>query len=108
MTRDEILDLARQAGFRTGVVFGCDGEPIYPLVEPMGNGCFVELERLVDLVEQRLREPMGAAGPAETVGAGGPETHPETAEPRMDTGFHRGTGVAADLVLLEGGEACPR
>lgn len=108
MTRDEILDLARQAGFRTGVVFGCDGEPIYPLVEPMGNGCFVELERLVDLVEQRLREFLSAAGPAETVGAGGRETHHETAETRMDTGFHRGPEVCPDTVLLEGGEACPR
>ena len=108
MTRDEILDLARKAGFRTGVVFGCDGEPIYPLVEPMGNGCFVELERLVDLVEQRSRESLGTVGPAETVGAGGPEIGPEKAGTRMDTGFHRGPGVAADLVLLEGGEACPR
>jgi hypothetical protein len=108
MTRDEILDLARQAGFRTGVVFGCDGEPIYPLVEPMGNGCFVELERLVDLVEQRLRESQGAAGPAKTVGAGGPETDPETAETRMDTGFHRGPEVCPDTVLLEGGDACQR
>ncbi|KAA9149915.1 hypothetical protein F3K36_33485 [Delftia sp. BR1] len=108
MTRDEILDLARKAGFLTGVVFGCDGEPVYPLVEPRAKGCFVELERLVDLVEQRLREPMGATGPAETVGSGGPETDHETAETRMDTGFHRGPGVAADLVLLEGGEACPR
>lgn len=107
MTRDQILELARQAGFRTGVVFGCDGEPIYPLVEPMGNGCFVELERLVDLVEQRLRESMGAAGPAETVGSGGPENGPEIAESRMDTGFHRGPEVCPDTVLLEGGEACP-
>ena len=99
MTRDEILDLARKAGFLTGVVFGCDGEPVYPLVEPRAKGCFVE---------QRLRESLGAAGSAETVGAGGPETDHQTAETRMDTGFHRGPGVAADLVLLEGSEACPR
>lgn len=108
MTRDEILDLARKAGFLTGVVFGCDGEPVYPLVEPRAKGCFVELERLVGLVEQRLREATGAAGPAETVVSGGPETDPEAAETRMDTGFPRGPEVCPDTVLLEGGEACPR
>ncbi|WP_289241957.1 hypothetical protein [Delftia sp.] len=108
MTRDEILDLARKAGFLTGVVFGCDGEPVYPLVEPRAKGCFVELERLVDLVEQRLRESWVLLDLRKPWAPVGLETDHQTAETRMDTGFHRGPGVAADLVLLEGGEACPR
>ena len=46
-----------------------------------------------------------AAQAPKTVGAGGRETSPETAETRMDTGFHRGREVSPDTVLLEGGEA---
>ncbi|OWG18312.1 hypothetical protein KDK82_1791 [Delftia sp. K82] len=49
-----------------------------------------------------------AAQAPKTVGAGGPETGPEMAETRMDTGFHRGPEGCPDTVLLEGGEACPR
>lgn len=50
MNRDEVILMAREAGFQTGVVHGPDGNPAYPLVQPVGHGCMVELERFASLV----------------------------------------------------------
>lgn len=77
----------------------------------MGVECF--MEDVPDEAQRADRMRLAilrcaAAQAPKPVGTGGPENGPEIAEARMDTGFHRGRGVAADLVLLEGGEACPR
>lgn len=57
MTRDELMNLAREAGFQTGVIHDRDGQPLYPLVQPLGQaGCAVELERFAALVAAAERE----------------------------------------------------
>ena len=54
--KDAVVRMAREAGFRTGVVHGQDGAQAYQLVEPIGNGCAVELARFADLVRADERE----------------------------------------------------
>lgn len=69
MTRDDVIRWARAAGFQTGVVHGPDGNPVHPLVLPVGHGCIVELERVVALAisdavaaeRQKRREAEGMA-----------------------------------------------
>ena len=56
MTRDDVIRWAREAGFQTGVVHGADGNPVHPLVQPIGSGCVVELERFAALVAAAERE----------------------------------------------------
>lgn len=71
---------------------------------------FIEDVPTEELRADRMRLAIlrcAAAQAPKSVGAGGPETGPETAETRMDTGFRRGPEVCPDTVLLEGGEACP-
>lgn len=60
MSRGEIIAMAREAGFMTGVINDKDGRPMYPLVQPVGNGCIVELERFASLVAAAEREAMCA------------------------------------------------
>ncbi|QIL72271.1 hypothetical protein G7048_19080 [Diaphorobacter sp. HDW4B] len=50
MTSEQISDLARKAGFRTGVMFGADGQPVYAVIQPVGENCAVELAKLANLV----------------------------------------------------------
>lgn len=72
---------------------------------------FIEDVPTEELRADRMRLAIlrcAAAQALKSLGAGGPETGPETAEPRMDTGFHRGPEVCPDTVLLEGAEACQR
>lgn len=49
MTREEVLALARKAGFKTGIIYYADGEGSYPVAYSEGESCFIEIERLVDL-----------------------------------------------------------
>lgn len=49
MTRDELLALAREAGFVTGSI-----DRKIDLVVPAGKGCVVELEKFAQLLEARL------------------------------------------------------
>lgn len=56
MTRDDIIRMAREAGFLTGTINGADGQPAYPLVAPIGHGCMVEIERFASLVTAAERK----------------------------------------------------
>lgn len=48
MTRDEVIKMARDAGFATGTRNFANGSDSFPWVMPVGNlCCLVELERLV-------------------------------------------------------------
>lgn len=53
INRDELLKIARDAGFRTAAVHAPDGSFSYHLVEQIGNGCVIEISRLVDIVLER-------------------------------------------------------
>ncbi|GEM_PF-4942751 len=99
MKRDQIIQLAREAGLPLANRF---------VGARLVDDVTTEVARFAHLVEAHVRESLGAAAPAESVGTGGPEAGPEAAETRMDTGFHRGPEGCPDTVLLEGGEACPR
>ena len=56
MSRDEIIRMAREAGFQTGVIHGADGSPIQTLVQHIGHSCIVELERFYAIAVAKERE----------------------------------------------------
>ena len=56
MTRDDVLNLAREAGFRTGNIVLSFGDPL-PFVAPLSaTNCIVELEKFAALVAAAERE----------------------------------------------------
>lgn len=56
MHRDELIRLAREAGFRAGHVMLSVGEPL-PFIAPISaTSCLVELERFAALVAAAERE----------------------------------------------------
>ena len=53
MTREEIVALAREAGFRAGQINLSTGDPA-PFIAPAnGTSCMVELERFAALMEAK-------------------------------------------------------
>lgn len=53
MTHEEIIAMAREAGFRTGNIDLTVGEPV-PFIAPVsGTSCNVEVQRLVALVAEK-------------------------------------------------------
>lgn len=64
MTRDDIIRMAREAGFMTATVDTADGKSTWPLVVPIGQGCIVELERFAALVAAAERAAIRARSKA--------------------------------------------
>ncbi len=50
MTTDEIIAMAREAGFRTGQINLSNGPPVPFIAPASGTNCMVELERFAALV----------------------------------------------------------
>ncbi len=50
MTTDEIIAMAREAGFRTGQINLSNGPPVPFIAPAYGTNCMVELERFAALV----------------------------------------------------------
>lgn len=61
MTRDEILSLARQAGFQTGVTYLADGTKAGDFAESVGANCLHSLEQFAALVAAAEREECAKA-----------------------------------------------
>lgn len=56
MTKDQIIAMAREAGFRSGNISMSDGDSL-PFVAPVSaTSCIVELERFAQLVAAHERE----------------------------------------------------
>ena len=56
MTRDDVIQMAREAGFRTGNIVLSFGDPL-PFVAPLSaTNCIVELENFAALVASAERE----------------------------------------------------
>ena len=56
MTRDDVIRMAREAGFRTGNITLSSGDPL-PFVAPLSAAtCIVELERFAALIEAAATE----------------------------------------------------
>ena len=56
MTTNEIIAMAREAGFRTGQINLSNGPPVPFIAPASGTNCMVELERFADLVAAKERE----------------------------------------------------
>lgn len=56
MTTDEIIAMAREAGFRTGQINLSNGPPVPFIAPASGTNCMVELERFAALVAAAERE----------------------------------------------------
>lgn len=56
MNRDEIIAMAREAGFRTGQINLSNGPPVPFIAPASGTSCMFELERFAALVAARERE----------------------------------------------------
>jgi len=61
MTREDIIRMARDAGFRTGYTDLASGDEQMRFVDPIGSTCLVELERFAELVAAAEREAMKPA-----------------------------------------------
>ena len=60
MTHDEIMAMAREAGFRTGQI-NLSNRPPVPFIAPAsGTNCMVEIERFAALVAEAEREACAA------------------------------------------------
>ena len=53
MTQEEIIAMAREAGFRTGHIDLAVGEPVPFIAPASGTSCIVEVQRLVALVAEK-------------------------------------------------------
>ena len=53
MTHEEIIEMAREAGFRTGHIDLTVGEPVPFIAPASGTSCIVEVQRLVALVAEK-------------------------------------------------------
>ena len=53
MTHEEIIAMAREAGFRTGHIDLTVGEPVPFIAPASGTSCIVEVQRLVALVAEK-------------------------------------------------------
>lgn len=56
MSHDEIMAMAREAGFRTGQINLSNGPPVPFIAPASGTSCMVELERFAALVAAKERE----------------------------------------------------
>ena len=56
MTPNEIIAMAREAGFRTGHIDLTIGDPVPFIAPASGTSCMVELERFAALVAAKERE----------------------------------------------------
>ena len=56
MTTNEIIAMAREAGFRTGQINLSNGPPVPFIAPASGTNCMVELERFAALVAAKERE----------------------------------------------------
>ena len=56
MTHDEIMAMAREAGFRTGQLNLSNGPPVPFIAPASGTSCMFELERFAALVAEAERE----------------------------------------------------
>lgn len=50
MSDEEILALARKAGFQTGTWHMCDGTEGGKIIHSVGSSCFHEVKKLIELV----------------------------------------------------------
>ena len=53
MTHEEIIAMAREAGFRTGHIDLTIGDPVPFIAPASGTSCIVEVQRLVALVAEK-------------------------------------------------------
>ena len=60
MTTDEIIAMAREAGFRTGQINLSNGPPVPFIAPASGTNCMCELERFAALVAAKEREACAA------------------------------------------------
>ncbi len=68
MTRDEIIRIAREAGFRTGHITLSSGDPIAFIVPISATSCIVEIERFASLVAAAEREACAQIVQSECIG----------------------------------------
>ena len=61
MTRDEVIAMAREAGFRTGHIDLTIGDPVPFIAPASGTSCIVEVQRFAALVATAEREACAIA-----------------------------------------------
>lgn len=59
ITKDELMQMARYAGFQTAKVDWLDGSDTYPLIRPIGENCNVAITKLIDIVLERAAVECG-------------------------------------------------
>lgn len=72
MTTNEIIAMAREAGFRAGQINLSNGPPVPFIAPASGTNCMVELERFAALVAAKEREACAQVAMEFRRGAGDP------------------------------------
>ena len=72
MTTNEIMAMAREAGFRTGQINLSNGPPVPFIAPASGTSCMFELERFATLVAAAEREACAQVAMEFRRGAGNP------------------------------------
>ena len=72
MTTNEIIAMAREAGFRTGQINLSNGPPVPFIAPASGTNCMFELERFAALVAAKEREACAQVAMEFRRGAGDP------------------------------------
>ena len=72
MTTNEIIAMAREAGFRTGQINLSNGPPVPFIAPASGTNCMCELERFAALVAAKEREACAQVAMEFRRGAGDP------------------------------------
>ena len=108
MTHEEIVAMAREAGFRTGHIYLTVGEPVPFIAPASGTSCIVEVQRLVALVAEKAaakeREACAQVCDAERQDFGGVAAGPMTTDAgkRVHEAMAAGAATCAAAIRARG------
>ena len=108
MTQEEIIAMAREAGFRTGHIDLTLGEPVPFIAPASGTSCIVEVRRLVALVAEKAaakeREACAKVCDAERQDFGGVAAGPMTTDAgkRVHEAMAAGAATCAAAIRTRG------
>ena len=108
MTHEEIIAMAREAGFRTGHIDLIIGDPVPFIAPASGTSCTVEVQRLVALVAEKAaakeREACAKVCDAERQDFGGVAAGPMTTDAgkRVHEAMAAGAATCAAAIRARG------
>lgn len=104
MTHEEIIAMAKEAGFRTGHINMSAGDPL-PFIAPISaTSCIVEVQRLIELAAAKERDACAQVCDAERQDFGGVAAGPMTTDAgkRVHEAMAAGAATCAAAIRARG------